>query len=156
MTRTDDNYKKILFRFHNNVLDEETVETMWAIIVNKDKGLYKLDSIPFYAPNISSDDIIFAEFDKDENHLTYRATIEYSGNSTIQVVIMDKTTITNDIRDVFNKLGCQSEKFKEGYFVINVPAEVDYKPIKSILDELESKNIIAYAEPCLAEGHRAK
>ena len=45
MKTQDDNYVKILFRFHSDVLDEETVETMWATIVDKDKGLYKLDSI---------------------------------------------------------------------------------------------------------------
>jgi hypothetical protein len=60
---------KILFRFHCDVLDEETVETMWATIVDKDKGLYKLDSIPFYAPLVASDDIVFAEFDDQEQML---------------------------------------------------------------------------------------
>ena len=63
MTPQEDNYVKILFRFHSDVLDEETVETMWATIVDKNKGLYKLDSIPFYAPLVASDDIVFAEFD---------------------------------------------------------------------------------------------
>jgi len=58
MTIQDDNYVKILFRFHSDVLDEETVETMWATIVDKDKGFYKLDSIPFYAPLVASDDIV--------------------------------------------------------------------------------------------------
>lgn len=83
MTTTDDNHVKILFRFHSNVLDEETVETMWAEIVDKEKGLYKLDSIPFYAPSVASDDIVFAEYDEQEQMLTYRETVEYSGNSTV-------------------------------------------------------------------------
>jgi hypothetical protein len=71
MMTQEDNYVKILFRFHSDVLDEETVETMWAIVVNKDKGYYKLDSIPFYAPLVASDDIVFAEFDEQEQMLTY-------------------------------------------------------------------------------------
>ena len=37
---------KILFQFYSDVLDRETVETMWAVIIDKEKGLYKLDSIP--------------------------------------------------------------------------------------------------------------
>ncbi len=150
----DDNYKKILFRFYSDVLDEETVETMWAKIVDKDTGLFELDSIPFYAPNIASGDIIHAEYDADEEMLTYQDTIKYSGNSTVQVVIMDKQTITNDIRDIFNNLGCTSEKFKEGYFVIDVPFNLNYKPIKDKLDDLEKKGIIGYAEPCLSDAHR--
>ena len=76
---------KILFRFFSNLLDEWTVETMWAETVDSEKGLYKLSNIPFYA-SASCDDIVFAEYDKDEERLTYRKTIEHSGNSTIQVV----------------------------------------------------------------------
>jgi hypothetical protein len=150
----DDNYKKILFRFHSDVLDEETVETMWAKILDQDKGLFELDSIPFYAPNIASGDIFHASYNEDEQILVYQDTVKFSGNSTVQVVIMDKQVITNDIRDIFNKLGCTSEKFNEGYFVIDVPFNVNYKPIKDKLDELEENGTIGYAEPCLSDVHR--
>jgi len=154
MTVTEDNYLKILFRFHSYVLDEETVETMWATIVDKDKGLYKLDSIPFYAPLVASDDIVFAEFDEQEQMLTYRKTVEYSGNSTIQIVLMDNSKDINKIRDLFKELGCVSEKVNEGYFSMGIPSTVDYKNIKNKLDELETQGTIGYAEPCLADGHR--
>lgn len=154
MATQDDNYVKILFRFHSDVLDEETVESMWATIVDKDKGLYKLDSIPFYAPLVASDDIVFAEFDDHEKMLTYRKTVEYSGNSTVQIVLIDKTKDINQIRDVFKELGCVSEKINEGYFSMEIPSNVDYKSIKKKLDELEMQETIGYAEPCLADGHR--
>jgi hypothetical protein len=101
MTQTKDNSVKILFRYQSSVLDEWTVETMWAEVVDADKGLYKLDSIPFYGPLVASDDIIFAEYDEDEESLTYRWTIENSGNSIVTVVIMDKTYDVNNIRDIF-------------------------------------------------------
>ena len=149
-----DNYVKILFRFYSDVLNKETVETMWATIVDKEKGFYKLDSIPFYMPLVASDDIVFAEFDKQEEMLTYRKTIEYSGNSTIQVVLMDKLKDINSIREVFEELGCISEKVNESYFSMEVPVLVDYKPIKQKLDDLENEEVIGYAEPCLAGGHR--
>jgi hypothetical protein len=150
----DDKYVKILFRFHSNIFDEEMVETMWATIVDKDQGIYKLDSIPFYAPDIASDDIIFAEFDSKEEMLTYRKTIEYSGNSTVQIVLVDKSKDINQIREIFKELGCVSEKVNNGYFSMEIPSNVDYKNIKSKLDELETTEIIGYAEPCLADGHR--
>jgi hypothetical protein len=154
MTIADDNYVKILFRFHSDVLDEETVETMWATVVDKDKGLYKLDSIPFYAPLVASDDIVSAEFDEQEQMLTYRKTVKYSGNSTVQVVLMDKSKDINQIRDTFKELGCVSEKVNEGYFSMEIPSTIDYKNIKKKLDELENQETIGYAEPCLADGHR--
>lgn len=89
MDNEKDEYVKVLFRFYSNVLDEWTVETMWATIVDEERGHYKLDSIPFYAQSIACDDVIFAEYDEDESMLTYRETIEFSGNSTIHVVLMN-------------------------------------------------------------------
>lgn len=127
---------------------------MWAKIIDKDKGFFELDSIPFYAPNIASGDIIRAQFDPDEKMLTYQETVQYSGNSTVQVVIMDKSVVTNDIRDVLSNLGCVSEKFSEGYFVLEVPSNVDYNSVKKALDGLAQKGIIDYAEPCLSGIHR--
>jgi len=152
MASSDDKYRKILFRFYSNVLHEWTVETLWAEAIYIDKGLYKLDSIPFYA-SIASDDIVYAEYDEKEHMLTYRETIQCSGNSTVQVVVMDKNIPTNEIRDVFNSLGCLSEKFKEGYFVIEIPADKEYKVIKDKLATLQEEGIIDYAEPYLSDKH---
>jgi hypothetical protein len=154
MTQTQDNHVKILFRYNSSVLDECVVETMWAEIIDIQKGLYKLDSIPFYGPQLASGDIIFAEFDKDEDRLTYRTTIENSGNSIIAVVIMDKTVDVNYIRDIFNDLGCLSERVNDGYFSMEVLATNNYNGIKQKLDELEEIGVIGYAEPCLSNIHR--
>jgi len=153
MKPREDKYVKILFRFFSNMLDEWTVETMWAETVDIKKGHYKIDNIPFYA-SLASGDIVFAEYDEYEKMLTYQDTVEYSGNSTIQVVIMDKTVNTNEIRDMFKTLGCTSEKVKEGYFVMEVPADKKYEPVKQQLSDLEGKGIIGYAEPCLSDNHR--
>ncbi|MES2063012.1 MAG: DUF4265 domain-containing protein [Bacteroidota bacterium] len=149
-----DNYVKILFRFYSDVLEEETAETMWAIIVDQEKGLYKLDSIPFYAPLIASNDIFFAEYDEKETMLTYRKTIEYSGNSTIWVVVMDNSVEVNEIRKNFENIGCVSEKMNDAYFTMEIPAIIDYKIIKKELEELEQKEIIGYSEPCLSNLHQ--
>lgn len=149
-----DNYVKILFRFHSDIFDEEMKETMWAVVVDSDKGLYKLDNIPFYAPLVASDDIVFAEYDNQEQMLTYRKTENYSGNSTVQVVLMNKACDINSIRGIFEQLGCVSEKANEGYFSMEIPMSVNYKPVRQKLEELESKGIIGYAEPCLSDQHR--
>lgn len=152
MTQTKDASVQILFRFFNNVLDEWTVETMWAGKIDSDKGLYKLDSIPFYAP-VASDDIVFAEYDETEERLTYRETVDHSGNSTVQVVLLDKRTTINFIRQIFQNMGCLSEKLNEGYFSMEIPADMDYTVIRDKLRELEDTGIISYAEPCLSENH---
>ena len=154
MTETNDNSVKILFRYYSSVLDEWTVETMWADVVDADKGFYKLDSIPFYGPLVASDDIIFAEYDEDEERLTYRETIENSGNSIITVVIMDKIIDINNIRDIFKDMGCLSERVNDAYFSMEVLVDKNYKPIKQKLTDLEEQGIIGYAEPCLSDNHR--
>jgi hypothetical protein len=153
MRQANDTSVKILFRFFSTILDEWTVETMWADIVDSEKGLYKLDSIPFYA-SVASDDIVFAEYDETEQMLTYRKTVEYSGNSTIQVVLMDTTSDINNIRNTFFNMGCVSEKLNDRYFVMEIPFDKDYSLIKQKLIELEDKGIIGYAEPCLSEKHQ--
>ena len=154
MNRQDDNNVKVLFQFHSDIFDEEMVETIWATTVDKDKGLYKLENIPFYAPLVASNDIVFAEFDEQQQMLTYRRTVECSGNSMVQVVLMDKAKDINSIRKIFDELGCVSEKVNEGYFSMEIPALVDYKFIKQKLDDLGQSEIIGYAEPCLADQHR--
>ena len=67
---------------------------------------------------------------------------------------MDKSVSTNDIREMFHTVGCHSEKYKEGYFVIEIPANKDYKPIKEKLSDLQLKGIIDYAEPVISEKHQ--
>ena len=153
MGMEDEEYVKILFRFENEIIEELPVETMWATVVDKEKGLYKIDNIPFYVPAIASDDLVFAEYDEAEMRLTYRHTIESSGNSTIQVFLDDKSIDVNTLRSKFDDFGCISEKVNERFFVMEIPFKINYKEIKDILEELENQNIIFYAEPCLSEKH---
>ncbi|MEG0931194.1 DUF4265 domain-containing protein [Algoriella sp.] len=146
-------YEKILVRYYSNVLEEVVVETLWAETINKEKGLYKVDNIPFYGANFSSDDIVFAEYDRNEERLTFRKVIEFSGNSTIQVIIINNKVNINEIRAIFNNLECISEALNDKYFVIEIPTKINYKPIFIKLIDLEEKKIISFAEPVLSEKH---
>lgn len=154
MPEASNEFVKVLFQFYSDVLEEDTNETMWAEVVDTDKVICKLASIPFYAPDIASGDLFLAEYDLDQGMLKFKETIEYSGNSTVQVIIYDQTTETNAIRDLFIALGCITEKFKEGYFVIDVPAALNYEPVRAKLKELQATEVLDYAESCLAENHQ--
>ena len=127
---------------------------MWANILDDSRGLYKLDSIPFYGPLVASDDIVFAEYDADEKMLTYRRTVESSGNSIVVVVMMNKTIDVNDIRNIFNECGCISERVNERYFSMEIPFAKEYTPIRKKLTDLKNEGIIDYSEPCLSGVHR--
>ncbi len=122
---------KILFRFYSDVLEQQTVETLWAVAVNESMGYYQIDSIPFYIPFIATDDIVCAQYDETEEMLTYRETIEPSGNSTIWVVITDDATDINEVRTIFENLECISESLSERYFTMEVKATINYLQVKT-------------------------
>jgi hypothetical protein len=153
MTQSDDNYIKVLYRFYSDALEQETVETMWAVKVDPEKGYYKLDSIPFYAKSLAIGDILEAHYDEDEQAVVLEDIIEFSGHSTVQVVVMDTSVQADELRDIFHKLGCSTEKQMERYFAIDVPVNKDYGPIKRALTDLEANGTIGYAEACLSNQH---
>ena len=79
MSHQEPELVKVLFRYHSKVLDEETVETMWAKTIDSNKGIYQLDSIPFYGPIIAPNDTFIAKYLDNEQMLTFQEIIEYIG-----------------------------------------------------------------------------
>lgn len=148
-------HKKILFRYYSDLLEDTVVETMWGEIIDLEKGYFKLDNIPFFGPLIATDDIFFAEFDEDEQTLVYRETIEISGNSIVQVVILEKGFDKEIIREKLKEVNCESEGMNETLFAVEITRDVDYFVVKSILNEYVELELIDFAEPCLSEKHRA-
>lgn len=147
-------HEKILFKYHSNVLDEITVETMWAEIIDKNNGIYKLDNIPFYGPLIATDDEFYAEFDESEQMLTYKKTTKFSGNSIVLIVITQNGFDKEIIRNRFKELNCISEGLNDSYFSMEILKDINYSEIKKILAEYETVGILEYSEPCLSEKHQ--
>lgn len=148
---SDNNFEKILFRCFSNDLQEIVVEMLWAECIDRERGLYKLYNIPFYDLPCSYYDIIFAEYDNDEERITFRKVVEPSGNSTILVIVNDEN-IKEELREEFRKLDCYSEDY-ESQFSLNIPFEVNYKPIYDRLMELENQELVYFAESNISEKH---
>jgi len=148
-------HKKILFKYYSDYLDEVVSETMWAEIIDLEKGLFKLDNIPFFGPLIATDDIFYAEYDETEERFMHRKTIQNSGNSIIQVAVLEKDFDKEVIREKLKALNCLSEGLNETFFAAEIAKDVDYSLVRSLLTEYESQDIIEFAEPCLSEKHRA-
>jgi len=148
------NYEKILFRYYSDVLDEEVVETMWAEIIDKEKGIYKLDSIPFYGPQIATDDLFLAEYNEVEERLVYKETIEYSGNSIIQVVILKNGFDKEIIRERLKLINCLSEGLNKNYFSVEITKNIDYSIVKALINEYVDLDIADFAEPFISEKHK--
>ena len=145
---------KFLVRYYSEVLEKVVVETLWAREVDKEKGIYKVDSIPFYGPPFASDDLIEVKYDQDEKMLAFKEIVEYSGNSIIQVVLMNEGNEIEELREVFKSRGCISEKVNDRFFSMEIPSDKSYPEIKVMLDELKREGVIDYAEPVLSINHR--
>ncbi len=148
-------HKKILFKYYSDYLDEVVSETMWAEIIDLEKGLFKLDNIPFFGPLIATDDIFYAEYDETEERFMHRKTIQNSGNSIVQIAVLEKGFDAAIIREKLKALNCLSEGLNETFFAAEIAKDVDYSLVRSLLNEYESQDIIEFAEPCLSEKHRA-
>jgi hypothetical protein len=66
---------------------------------------------------------------------------------------LDNSTDVASIRSEFEKLGCPSEGTGTGCFSMEIPAKVDYLPIKEKLKRLEEMGILEFSEPCLSSNH---
>ncbi|RZJ53929.1 MAG: DUF4265 domain-containing protein [Flavobacterium sp.] len=150
----EDTHKKILFKYYSDYLDQVVSETMWAEIIDIEKGLFKLDNIPFFGPLIATDDIFYAEYDEVEKKWMHKKTIQNSGNSIVQVLLLDKEFDKELIREKLKAINCSSESLNETLFAVEVIKDVDYSLVKNILNEYESQEVIEFAEPCLSEKHR--
>lgn len=146
-------HAKVLFRYHSDILDEEVVETMWSEIIDSEKGIYKLDNIPLYGPLIATDDIFYAKYDENEETVAYKETIEISGNSIIQVVILKDNFDKEIIREKLKVMNCLSEGLNEKYFVVEIKEDIDYSVVKHFLNEYLELEILDFAEPCLSKKH---
>jgi len=148
-------HKKILFKYYSDYLDEIVSETMWAEIIDLEKGLFRLDNIPFFGPLIATDDIFYAEYDETEERFMHRKTIQNSGNSIVQIAVLEKGFDKEIIREKLKAINCLSEGLNETFFAAEIAKDVDYSLVRSLLNEYESQDIIEFAEPCLSEKHRA-
>jgi hypothetical protein len=148
------NKVKIAFRFYSDILDQETIERMWAWVIDERLGLYKLESIPFYAKSLAVGDTIVAVYNEEERALTFQNIIRFSGHSTVQVVVLDKSVNTDALRNVFHEMGCGSEKQFDRYFSLDIPSGISYNIVRDKLSEMEAKGVISYAEACVSDLHR--
>ncbi|MCC9020037.1 DUF4265 domain-containing protein [Flavobacterium lipolyticum] len=147
-------HKKILFKYYSTYLEEIVSETMWAEILDSEKGLFKLDNIPFFGPLIATDDIFRAEYDENEKCFIHKETIEHSGNSIVQVLILEKEFDKEIIREKLKAINCLSEALNETFLAVEIAKNTDYSIVKNLLSEYEANAVIEFAEPCLSDKHR--
>jgi hypothetical protein len=125
-------------------------EKIWAELL--ENGYYRIDNIPFYAPNLAYRDVISVE--NDQGVLYFDDLIKASGHSTVQIIFF-KEWRSAKVLEELEKLGCKWEGMKDApYFSVDVPPSVIYNVVKSLLDKELENEMLDYKEACLAEGHQ--
>lgn len=121
-------------------------ESVWAEKI--ENGYYRIDNIPFYAPNLAFNDIIAIE--EDEGVFYFDDLIKSSGHSTVQIILF-KENESNEVLSKLENLGCKWEGMKnQSYYSIDIPPNINYSSVKLFLDEQFEKGILDYKESCLA------
>ena len=124
------------------------IESLWS---TKEGDYYRINNIPFLAPNIALDDLVSVEEDGGELH--FDKLIEASGHSTIQMIIFNKKDVSI-IGKELECLGCGWEgSHIEPLISIDIPKEANYSVIKKYLDKGENENRWSYKEACLAHQY---
>jgi len=133
---------------YKDVEGEIAEETVWAKPVGNN---YKIDNIPFYAPNLALNDIISVE--NDDGTLYFDDLVKPSGHSTIQIIFFKETEIKRVLKNI-EKMGCKWEGMEnKPYFSVDIPPSIEYGQVRSILDiEFNNKNL-DFKEACLSEKH---
>ncbi|WP_413514070.1 DUF4265 domain-containing protein [Myroides odoratus] len=148
-------YEQITINYHSEVLEKETEEILWGIAIDQDKNLFQIDNIPFYGPELSCEDIVYATFNETEKRYNLVHIEKPSGNSTIQVMVLKEKYNREDLYNEILYAQTEIELVDDYYFVINVPVKTDYKNVYAILSALEDEQAISFAEPNLSPKHSA-
>lgn len=138
---------KVIFTFYDSNGDIQE-EKIWVEKISDIK--YQVKNIPFFAPNISYNDIISVEKDGD---LYFDEIIETSEHSTIQIIFF-KEEVIKDVIKQLELLHCSWEGFEnEKLLAIDVSPQTDYSKIIDFLDVLFQKGYLDYKESCLSKTH---
>ncbi|MGG5578496.1 DUF4265 domain-containing protein [Myroides sp. C15-4] len=148
-------YEQIAIQYHSEVLEKETEEILWGILVDQDQQLFQIDNIPFYGPELSCEDIVHAVYDEKEKRYQLVHIEQPSGNSTIQVMVLKEKYKREDLYNEILYAQTEIELVDDYYFVVNIPAQTDYKNVYAILAALEEEQVISFAEPNLSPKHSA-
>ena len=138
---------KILLTYKNDEGSYD-VESVWA---TKEGGYYRINNIPFFAPNIALDDLVSAEVEDDA--LYFDSLIEPSGHSTVQMIIFNEDEVMQIGKDL-EALGCTWEgSHIKTLISVDIPKEVHYTTVKKYLENGEKGARWSYREACLVHEY---
>jgi hypothetical protein len=120
-------------------------ERLWTI--SEGPGLYRIKSIPFYAPGLSYGDLVATHRTDDQTVILEVASC--SGHSKLLIVV-HRHRLIKRIREQLTALGCYTEhNFIKGFLSVDVPVDVEYHPVYALLSGYRDAKEILFEEPVL-------
>lgn len=141
---------KVLFRVEYEDDDSADVETLWAFDLGNDN--YKIDNLPYFAYGVSWHDVVYAPYDPDEQHATFKHVVSKSGNRTIRIIFETAAEPGNESQVLLERLtglGCDFEGANSYLIVVNIPPAVELSDVVAVLTDSEAE--WEYADPTYDE-----
>jgi hypothetical protein len=112
---------------------------------------YKLDNSPFYAYDVSWEDVVSAPFSSDEGHPTFERVVSKSGNRTVRVIFetpLESGNQSDQLLQGLVALGCSYEGASPKYVSVNIPPGVELEAVRNYL--IEGEATWEHADPSYA------
>ena len=133
---------------------EDIIKTEEVLCEKLSDNTYRLIEIPLWAYSLALNDEIIVSKDSYKDWLAFETFGKFSGNSTLQIVELIKGGISQIIPTIEKTVGKDNiRSHTASYIAVNVPAEIDYMPLRLFLKEYESKEIISFREATLGKNH---
>ena len=140
----DDQRAKVYFRLTR---DEDgwppvEIESLWAKKIANDR--FQLDNIPFYVRGVANGDLVRVKY--LQGQAWFENVAKHSRHFTVRVLISSLKNVSK-VREIFRGLGCQTEQDRIKVLIaIDVPPNVSYADVKSVLERGEAKGDWEYEE----------
>jgi hypothetical protein len=119
-------------------------EELWTTPLGE--GLYRIESIPFFARGIARGDIVSAV--EEEEALVFQEVAEQAGHSTIRLVVYNAGAVPA-ITERFERMGCLSETTFTKLVALDVPPDLPMEDLRERLDLGFTQGQWDYEEACI-------
>ena len=145
---------KVRFELDPDTADGHGSETLWAEPIGQ--GRYRLRNSPFYAREVSAEDVVFADpvegsdgtSESGNAPLLFQGVSIRGGHSTYR--LLRNANVTDaDFQKAWaplRKEGCTYEEAHPSFFAIDVPANADIYQVYSLLERGASVGIWTFEE----------
>lgn len=131
----------LAYEDYDGVIKEESVRVI------KEGENYRVDSIPLFSSNLAVGDLVDVEC--EDGKLYFFDLIKASGHSTVQIVFFDHKA-RSAVIEALSEFGCgYAGTSALNYLSVDIPGNVCYSAVRSILESYARKGVVDFKEACL-------